>query len=380
MPLFSFIVFLFLVISAYGLLNFYFIKKHQGILSGRDFIGAFFKLVLVILVCAPIFTIIFNYHEVPYLTPAFGFISYSWLAFLFLFLSINFFLDLLFFALEKSGIFYHQKVSAFILATSTSACLAILIYGSFEASSISIREIELKTDKRPKKKDGYKIALISDVHFSSIRGNDFALKLAGSINKIKPDILISLGDLVDRGVKERDRIIETLKSIKAPLGKFAIMGNHEYYFGLEDSLFFVTEAGMVPLVNRSETVDDSLNLIGVEDITAVRAGISSEISPKKLFDDVDLKKYSILLKHQPRVDLDLVEYFDLQLSGHTHGGQIFPFSLLVRLIFKYVSGLYELDPKTKIYVSNGTGTWGPPFRFLAPPEITVIKIGPQNSH
>jgi uncharacterized protein len=162
------------------------------------------------------------------------------------------------------------------------------------------------------------------------------------------------------------------EQIKPKFGKFAITGNHEYYAGIEKSLQFTRAAGFDVLLDEAREVA-GINIVGIDDITGRRAGIVNENSRStKTMPVISNDKFILLLKHQPYVNE--ADKFNLQLSGHTHGGQIFPFRLITGLFFKNNYGYYQLGQNRAIYVSRGAGTWGPPVRILAPPEITVIDL------
>lgn len=187
--------------------------------------------------------------------------------------------------------------------------------------------------------------------------------------------MVSTGDFLDRGIRNPDEITTVLSTIKAPLGKLAITGNHEFYAGMDLSMQFTKAAGFRLLRNERINIGDFLTVAGVDDPAYKQYSDKIlETSEGKILSGSDPKRYRILLKHQPKIEEGSLNLFDLQLSGHTHAGQIFPFTLLVKIPFKYICGLYNLNKSTNLYVSRGTGTWGPHIRFLAPPEVTVIKI------
>jgi predicted MPP superfamily phosphohydrolase len=159
------------------------------------------------------------------------------------------------------------------------------------------------------------------------------------------------------------------------LGAYAVTGNHEYYAGLEHSLRFLRNAGFTVLRGEAARAGGII-LVGVDDPTAMSSGQSTILDTGKALASVSANNFVVLLKHQPVVDSDTK--FDLQLSGHTHGGQIFPFVYLTRLRYRVHTGLTELADGRLLYVSRGVGTWGPPIRLFAPPEITLITIAGAN--
>lgn len=369
---FFFIIFLMIVISVYSLMNYYFLRKHRNVISGKSLPIILWRLVLFTLVLTPILTIIFSRNGVaPAVTKIGSLIGYSWLAFLFLFLSIHVIADITIFILEKKKkVRPTNQLAKTMFWVTIGLSLAIIFYGRFEASNIQTKHITIQTKKLSGKNEKIKIVQISDVHFSALTGAETAKKIARLIEKEKPDILVCTGDLLDPGIEDEKEIIRTLNSIQAPQGKFAVTGNHEFFAGIPKSTQFINDSGFKLLRDDSVTLE-KLNIVGVDDPSRHFGQRKSE---KKAFKNIDPEKFTILLKHQPKVDQDTLQYFDLQLSGHSHGGQIFPFSLLAKIEIDYLAGLYELSWDKQIYVNRGAGTWGPPIRFLAPPEITVIEV------
>jgi hypothetical protein len=165
-----------------------------------------------------------------------------------------------------------------------------------------------------------------------------------------------------------------LKSIQPRYGKFAVTGNHEFYAGLHESIAFMQDSGFSVLRGQGTTVAGRINIIGMDDPTGLRMGLSRDVAEGQILSLFPRENFTLLLKHQPVVDVTALGRFDLQLSGHTHKGQIFPFSLITRLYFPNHSGHFMLPKQSRLYVNRGTGTWGPPIRFLAPAEITVIDL------
>ncbi|MBF0117664.1 MAG: metallophosphoesterase [Desulfobacterales bacterium] len=288
------------------------------------------------------------------------------MAIVFLFFSIHIFFDL-----YKIKFTLNDKTSFIITIVMI---IVILIYGRIEAENINIKEISIKTKKFPKHIESVKIAQISDVHFSIINGAKKAQKIADILKKVNPDMLLSTGDLIDRGMQEKSEIIKILSQIKTKYGNYAVTGNHEFYSGLQYSKDFTEKGGFKLLRNEYLTINNVLTLVGIDDETGKRFNIAPSISEIELFNSIPKELPIIVIKHQPKVDVSSDGAFDLQLSGHTHNGQIFPFRFITKLFFKYNNGLYGLFQNSFIYVTAGTGTWGPPIRFLSQPEIVIINL------
>lgn len=369
----TFFIFISIVIAVYSLLNYYFIKKHRNILTGRSLPSILLRLLLITVILAPLATIFFSYRGIPFWAAITGFTGYSWLAFLFLFLVINGTADILLFAAEKTGFIPPGYMAREILAVTMVISVSLLGYGVHEAGTLPVERLVIETAKFPPDVKILKIMQISDIHFSPIISVDKA-KLIKNIAEIeKPDILVSTGDFLDRSIRNSDDVAEVMRSIGAPKGKFAVTGNHEFITGIDGSVEFLERSGFTMIRNRALTAA-GINLAGVDDLSAKRFELYKEADEKGILSVAANGLFTILLKHQPRVKRESIGLFDLQLSGHTHGGQIFPFTLLVKMAFPYICGEYDLGSGSRLYVSRGTGTWGPPVRFVARPEVTIIEL------
>jgi predicted MPP superfamily phosphohydrolase len=202
-----------------------------------------------------------------------------------------------------------------------------------------------------------------------------------AVRAAHPDILVSTGDLVDgrlsrdRALPHLDRMAAMIAAVPVTIGKFAVTGNHEHYAGLEQALEFTGKAGFSVLRNQSVTLSEGITISGIDDPARHRPSTAFVTMPEsELLKSVPANHFRLLLKHRPEVPETSDGKFDLQLSGHVHQGQIFPFNLLVRLKFPIPCGTTVTKHHSTIHVSRGSGTWGPPMRFLAPPEVTVIDI------
>ena len=298
-------------------------------------------------------------------------IGYLWLGFLFYFLFIGGALELGAFALKKLA---QEEVPQRVLFLSTvTLCLAVIAYGFYEASNIRVRHLALTSDKLPEFVTKIRIVQVSDVHFSQLHGVAFAEKLTKIIKAQEPDLLLLTGDFLDRGMVDEDGIAAKWREIKAPLGSYACTGNHEFYNGLEYAEEMLTKSGFTLLRNTGVTRADAITIAGMDDPTAARFGAEPP-SARTVLEALPRDRYTVLLKHQPLPDPKIAGLFDLQLSGHTHNGQIWPFSLFVSIPYAMRGGFYKQDDGSMVVVSSGAGTWGPPIRVFAPPDIVVIDV------
>jgi len=164
-----------------------------------------------------------------------------------------------------------------------------------------------------------------------------------------------------------------LQEVDARYGKFAITGNHEYYAGLDKALAFTRACGFT-LLRGAAVSSGVINIAGVNDPTGVQMKLEKPVSEKALLASLPRHKFTLFLKHRPVFSKEAAGLFDLQLSGHTHKGQIWPFTYLSALTYPLNAGRFDRADGSILYVSRGTGTWGPPIRFLSPPEVTVIEL------
>jgi predicted MPP superfamily phosphohydrolase len=221
-----------------------------------------------------------------------------------------------------------------------------------------------------------RIAMFSDLHLSPYGNRAAAERTIALLRDLKPDIILSGGDMVDAPAYEIMDELQALAALTPPLGKFAILGNHEFYTGLADSLANHEIAGFNMLRESSVEPVPGLIIAGVDDLYG-HSALSGDVSlgdEAKALPPASAKACVILLKHRPVVTALAEERVDLQLSGHTHGGQIFPFHIVVRAFSHRLSGLYRESPRLWLYVTRGAGTWGPPLRLFAPPEVTLLVI------
>jgi predicted MPP superfamily phosphohydrolase len=312
-----------------------------------------------------------------------SFVGYTWLGLLFLWVCSTVILDV-----YRLGLFAVDKILdknlSFMALSNKSyfliACVAVVmigIYGGFEARSIRTSKIVLTTSKLPVNASPLKIIQVSDIHLGLIVGQDRLRRILHHVINAKPDIVVSTGDLVDGQMNGMEDVAQILNEIKPTYGKFAITGNHEFYAGLDQALDFTRKAGFRILRDEAVSIPGLINIVGIDDPTNRGTGSSAKEERKLLSNQS--KAFTLLLKHRPDVEKGNLGLFDLQLSGHVHYGQIFPFRLITRIVYPRIGGLYYLPNNSILYVNRGTGTWGPPIRFLSPPEVTIIEIAAQSS-
>lgn len=307
-------------------------------------------------------------------------VGYTWMGFLFLFFVISLCFDCVRLGGYGVGLLAGIDTRSFVGARKLFFLVTLLIavpvavYGYIDALRIRVDRVTIESQKIPPHAAGLRIAQISDVHLGLMVRDMRLRRIVEAVKSTDPHILVSTGDLVDGQINNLNGLVTLLKEIDPPYGKFAVTGNHEYYAGIGVSLEFAEKTGFKMLRGEGVTVGDLVNLVGVDDMAGRPYGQYVEIGEKELLDGQPQGLYTILLKHRPVVERQSIGSFDLQLSGHVHKGQIFPFRLLTRIAFTHVYGLIPLGGGSTLYVNRGSGTWGPPMRVLASPEVTLIEL------
>lgn len=312
--------------------------------------------------------------------------GYCWMGAFFIFFSLLLAVDLLRGGIILTGRLipaWHLPVPTLRITCEGTLILALAAatYALFEARRLTVEHLTIPTDKLSADIPRLRIVQISDVHIGLLHREARLKAVVAAIRQAAPDILVSTGDLVDGRLSREEvlahqnRLALLLNEAKPPLGAFAVTGNHDFYAGINQALDFTRNAGFRILRNETVTLPTGVSITGVDDPAGRAMGLSPKLPGEKaLLEAVPKGNYRVLLKHRPVLEAERDNRFDLQLSGHVHKGQIFPFNLLVRLQFPIPTGTTPLPGGSMIHVSRGTGTWGPPMRLFAPPEITVIDL------
>ena len=268
--------------------------------------------------------------------------------------------------------------SGFPLAVLGCA-LAVLVAGLWVARRpAAVRVVDVPITGLPTDLEGFRIVQLSDLHVGSTLKRAFVERVVHTANGLDPDVIALTGDVADGFPPALRDDVAPLAALRAPHGKFFVTGNHEYYW---DAAAWVRELeglGFNALVNRHQVIrrgNGRIVVAGVTDLSGGGGGLPGHASdPAAAVAGAPASDVRVLLAHQPRSAFAArAAGYDLQLSGHTHGGQYFPFNLLVRLFQPFVAGLHRLEAMW-LYVSRGTGYWGPPLRLGAPAEITLIQL------
>jgi predicted MPP superfamily phosphohydrolase len=378
--------------------------------------GAFLALMIV----APLAVRYLGRHGYERLDSTLSLGTFSWLAIVFWFFSMGIVVELWNLGTKLGGAYLPwasklQLPPLFAFCLISAVVAMAFVAASFEAQDIRIETVRINTPKLPAGARPLLIAQISDMHLGGGTGKRRLRKVIELIKEAKPDILIATGDMIDQPYDALREEAAMLAEIKLPLPdrKFAIYGNHEHYVERDGATnearkfheaagfhilvpdhslaarpaaspmaaapritggsfeFGVTMPGTSP---NTLSGDGAITIIGLDDPGYQPLGHSPDGKEQSLLALARQGSFIILLKHRPDVEDDSLGKFDLQMSGHTHGGQIFPFSAVTGLIYKYGRGLYELPNGSKLYTNRGAGTWGPPLRLGARPEVTIFEI------
>ncbi|MFG3018281.1 metallophosphoesterase [Streptomyces sp. NPDC048254] len=254
-------------------------------------------------------------------------------------------------------------------ATAAVTTVGLGTYGVLRGPRV--KRVTVPLAKLPRAAHGYRIAVVSDVHLGPILGRGFAQRVVDTINATQSDLIAVVGDLVDGSVKDLGPAAAPLARLSARHGAFFVTGNHEYFSGAGQWVEEVRGLGLRPLEN-ARTELDLFDLAGVNDIAGESTGQGPDFN--RALGDRDPDRACVLLAHQPvQIHEAVRHHVDLQLSGHTHGGQLWPGNLIAAAANPTVAGLDRYGD-TQLYVSRGAGAWGPPTRVWAPSDITVVEL------
>jgi predicted MPP superfamily phosphohydrolase len=268
-----------------------------------------------------------------------------------------------------------RVVSVAVIAVS----LVLLSWGYVEAMRVPrVRRVEVTLPRLGDGLDGLRVALLTDTHYGPIDRSGWSAKVVAAVNTLDADIVCHTGDIADGSVNQRVDQARPLGDVKAAMARVYVTGNHEYYGDAIGWLEYMQSLGWEPLHNRHVVVErggSRLVVAGVDDYTAAGTDTGHAADHTAALAGADPDLPVLLLAHQPKQISRAVEHgIDLQLSGHTHGGQMWPFHLLVRTDQPALHGLSRHGGRTQLYTSRGTGFWGPPFRVFAPAEITLLTL------
>lgn len=261
------------------------------------------------------------------------------------------------------------------------AITAILLLTAYSIINVArgpvVRNITIKHKKLPVELSGLSVIQLSDLHLNLMKSEKWLGNIIDTVNGQNPDLIVITGDLMDTDLSGTKRFYGGLERLKAKYGVFAVSGNHDFYAGLEGFQRVANDVGMRVLSNQKVSIAGGLiNICGIDDNTGreIQSGKSALPAKLDLPAGLDKNKFTILLSHRPDVFVEAAKSgIDLQLSGHTHAGQIPPMDLIIQFYYKYPYGLYR-DGESFLYTTCGTDIWGPPMRLFSRSEIVKIVL------
>ncbi len=378
----QFLIFFSIFFSVYFLVNYYiYIRGLQAFILSPLLKSIYVKL-FIILALSYIAGRILERITVCRIADLLTWIGSYWLALMIYFLLMVILIDIVrvtdhFLHFLPAFIHSNPVRTNFILGiTSIGIVFFIVISGRINAIHPRIREINISVPKMINSDKDIIIAMVSDIHLGAVVGQKRLRRMIRMIDEINPDLILFAGDVIDEdpGSLIKKDLGECLKELKAPLGVFAITGNHEYIGGVDTAVHYLEKHNITVLRDSVVTLPNGIIIIGREDLDSRRFNGIHRKSISELIKDIDPSSPLILLDHQPfNLDEAIENKIDLQLSGHTHNGQLFPFNLITSKIYRIGFG-YEKIEDTHIYVSCGFGTWGPPIRTSSRPELVKINL------
>jgi predicted MPP superfamily phosphohydrolase len=270
------------------------------------------------------------------------------------------------------------RVTAGAAAATTVLATSFAIWWGL--TRLAVRRLDVPLARLPRAMDGFTILHLSDIHLDLVHGRRWLMEVVTRANALEPDLIAITGDLAEGSVAQFGGDAEPIRELNAPHGVFFVTGNHEYFHDLDGWLEYLANAGVRVLRNERVSIgthDVCFDLAGVDDHEGERLAPGHGPDLGKALEGRAPQREVVLLAHQPRIIKEAARNdVGLVLSGHTHGGQIWPFSYLVYLQQPYVKGLHE-ENGTRLYLSSGTGFWGPPMRLGTTAEMALITLRAQ---
>ncbi|GAB2761612.1 metallophosphoesterase [Amycolatopsis magusensis] len=377
-------MFLIVVGGGLALLHLYIWKRLVRDTTSPGLVRRVAAVALILLVAFMIAAFIFGTRSDPAVAQWFAWPGYLWLALFYYLMLATLVLEVPRLFLRKwarseepiAGVSRRVFLARGTAVVAGVAAAGIVGYGTTVAmGGPSVTRVPITLRRLDPRASGFRIALISDVHLGPLLGRSFTQRVVNLVNEQRPDAVAIVGDLVDGTVAHLAEAAEPLRELRSTHGTFFVTGNHEYYSGYTEWVDHVPTLGIRPLRNERVAITHNggtFDLAGVNDATAYQWQDNADVG--KAVQGRDPSRAVVLLAHQPVDVQDAVDHdVDLQLSGHTHGGQITPFELLVSLQQGAVAGLSQ-HGATQLYVTRGAGFWGPPVRVGAPPDITIVEL------
>ncbi|RMD51502.1 MAG: metallophosphoesterase [Ignavibacteria bacterium] len=382
MKFLNFLIFFSIVLTIHSAINYYIIRRGLEIIPLGSPLRKYFVMIVIFLAASFVIGRILENFTINIFTSSLIWIGSFWLAIMtYLFLSIlvidlirvvNHFINITPSFITNNVNQFKQWIGIFVLGLTS----VVVITGHINTRIINTKELNIKLQKDGGNLKKLRAAVFSDIHLGTIIGRKHLQKILKILDEKKPDIILIPGDIIDEDIKPvlKYNIGEVLLKFKAKYGVYAVTGNHEYIGGVKNAKKYLAEHNINLLNDEYKLIDSSFYLIGREDraISQFNGGKRRELG--EIMDGIDKAKPMILMDHQP-FNLEQAEQngIDLQLSGHTHHGQLWPFNFITKAVYELSWG-YLQKGNTHYYVSCGIGGWGPPVRTGSRPELIIFNI------
>ncbi len=364
------IAFVVIFFTLYTLLHYYLYRKVAPALRPKRYLHGVFIALLILNTLSPAIWRTVDRLGIKDLTLAVAFTSLFLMG-----VVIYFFLSGVLFDLLARLTGLNPKTN---LKLTSFATILLSIYSHLETYNLEVLRYEIKTPKLPPG-EAIKILHISDLHLGPVMREGRVRMVLEVYRRERPDLLVATGDMVDGNMMGHDGLAELLSEMDPPLGKFAVLGNHEFYRGHLQAIDFLERAGFKILRGEGVKVGRHIFIAGVDDPTAKRFGYTKETDELTALRDADPHRFVVFIKHQPKLSRKAINKIDLFLGGHTHGGVLFFVGYtILRLMFFTDRGMVEIAPGKYAIVSKGVGTGGPPMRLLSPPDVVVVELKGQS--
>ncbi|HEY5535713.1 MAG TPA: metallophosphoesterase [Ignavibacteria bacterium] len=378
----SFLIFFAIVLTIYGLVNFYIFIRGWHAIPQSSYLRSYYLVIFLVLSLSYLSGRILERYWMSFLSDALTWAGSFWLAAMVYFLFLVLLIDILrlinIFAhfLPENGSANYSDLKLIVFLFSVLIISLTVSLGYINARNPVINKLELSIQKKAGHLKELNIAMVSDIHLGTIIGADRFNSIVEKINELNSDIVLLAGDIVDEDIQPviRHNLGETLKNIKSKYGVFGITGNHEYIGGADNAIKYLMEHNVIMLRDTSIKIDNSFYIIGREDRSKRSFTGVQRKSLEELMAGIDKNLPVLVMNHQPFEFDEVVQSgADLHLSGHTHHGQLWPFNYITQKIYEISRG-YLKKGNTHFFVSAGAGTWGPPIRLGNRPEIVNIKL------
>lgn len=375
-------IFFTIFFSIYTAVNYYIFVRGWQALSSAPYLKPFYAVIFVVAATSYILAKFLDGKIPHFIYDAMIWVGSFWFAFmLYFFLSIviiDFFrlLNWKFNFFPQFISTNYNEVKKYLFVSIVIISSIIIFFGYLNTRKIVTKTLSLELPIKQSKLTELNAVLLSDIHLSTINGEKLLSKIVAKINELNPDVVLIPGDFVDDRAEtlKLEGIGGSLSQIKAKYGVFASTGNHEFINGINGTSRFITENGISLIRDSSQTIENSFTIVARDDGSKVNFTGEERKSLEEIMSTTD-KDYPIfLLDHTPfKLEEAEANGVDLQLSGHTHHGQMFPLNYITKIIYE-VSWGYKKKGNTHYYVSCGVGTWGPPVRLGSESEIVSLKI------